>query len=192
MRLTIPSEIAIVEEAAARAETATPAEPMDEAAFRAFYQETAPTLWAYIRRAAGDASLADDIFQETFYRFLRTNLPSLEQHQMKAYLYRTAMSLLTDHWRRCRRERRWSLETLLRTEPREDAKEGEDVRQLFGRLKPQEQALLWLAYVEGFDHREIAAALTLREKSVRVLLFRARKKLAAILTKQGFGPQEGS
>jgi RNA polymerase sigma-70 factor (ECF subfamily) len=43
---------------------------------------------------------------------------------------------------------------------------------------------LWLAYFEGFDHGEIAAALGLREKSVRVLLFRARRKLALILKRR--------
>jgi DNA-directed RNA polymerase specialized sigma24 family protein len=47
-----------------------------------------------------------------------------------------------------------------------------------------------LAYVEGFDHREIAAALQLRERSVKVLLFRARKKLAGILSEHGLGPKE--
>jgi DNA-directed RNA polymerase specialized sigma24 family protein len=49
--------------------------------------------------------------------------------------------------------------------------------------------LLWLAYVEGFDHREIAAAKGVAEKSVRVLLFRARKALAAILSRAGLGPE---
>ena len=62
---------------------------------------------------------------------------------------------------------------------------------VFEHLKTQEQTLLWLAYVEGFDHREIALALQLREKSVRVMLFRARKKLAGMLSKQGLGPEEG-
>jgi RNA polymerase sigma-70 factor (ECF subfamily) len=61
---------------------------------------------------------------------------------------------------------------------------------LFAQLKTQEQSLLWLAYVEGFNHREIASALQLREKSIRVLLFRARKRLAFMLRKHGFGHGE--
>jgi RNA polymerase sigma-70 factor (ECF subfamily) len=61
---------------------------------------------------------------------------------------------------------------------------------VFGSLKPQEQSLLWLAYVEGFDHREIASALQLKEGSIRVLLFRARKKLAGILRKRGVSLKE--
>ena len=66
---------------------------------------------------------------------------------------------------------------------------GGDVMHIFGKLKLQEQTLLWLAYVEGFDHKEIADALKIREKSVRVLLFRARRKMADILVDQGLGPE---
>lgn len=160
---------------------------MDEAAFQDFYSEVAPKLRAYVRRAASDAALADDILQDTFHRFLRAELPALERHQLKAYLYRTASSLLADHWRRLKRERRWSLDSFFGRQAEESAGQGGDALRLFARLKPQEQALLWLAYVEGFDHREVASALQLREKSVRVLLFRARKKLASLLTNQGIG-----
>jgi len=56
---------------------------------------------------------------------------------------------------------------------------------VFEQLRPQQRQLMWLAYVEGAEHREIAAALGLRQGSVRVLLHRARRKLAALL-----GPRE--
>lgn len=160
--------------------------PMDEAAFREFYSETAPRLRAYIRRACGDEALADDLLQETFYRFLRANLPPLEQWQLKAYLYRTASSQLMDHWRRVKRERRWKANHLFdESESSQELNdEGKGMR-LFRQLKPREQALLWLAYVEGFDHREIALALQVSEKSVRVLLFRARKTFGDALRKEG-------
>ncbi len=172
-----------------------PSERMDEAVFRALYEEAAPKLRAYIRRSCGNAALADDVLQETFYRFLRADLPVREKHQMKGYLYRTASSLVADHWRRLKRERRWSLESFFRREraqipPAMGPGTGRDstAMRLFARLKPQERDLLWLAYVEGFDHREIATALQLAEKSVRVLLFRARKKLAVLLRKENIGP----
>jgi RNA polymerase sigma-70 factor (ECF subfamily) len=68
---------------------------------------------------------------------------------------------------------------------------GGDAMRVFQQLKTHEQTLLWLAYVEEFDNREIALALELNEKSVRVLLFRARKKLAGMLGKLSIGPTEG-
>jgi RNA polymerase sigma-70 factor (ECF subfamily) len=64
---------------------------------------------------------------------------------------------------------------------------SDDMTRAFRQLKPEHRSLLWLAYVEGFDHREIAAARGVQEKSVRVLLFRARQALAAILGRGGLG-----
>ena len=162
---------------------------MDEAAFQELYAETAAKLRAYIRRAARETALADDIFQETYFRFLRANVQHLDPRQTKAYLYRTATSLLVDHWRRAKRERLWGMKTFFDERAPDKKPMGEDTARLFAQLKPQEQALLWMAYVEGFDHREIAEALEFSEKSVRVLLFRARKKLAGLLTAQGLGPE---
>jgi len=166
--------------------------PMDAATFRELYSELAPRLRAYIRRACGDAALADDLLQETFYRFLRADLPPLEGWQRKAYLYRTASALLTAHWRRLARERRWRLERFFSaSEPAQAQPDEHCIMPLFRHLKPREQTLLWLAYVEGFDHREIAQALQLSEKSVRVLLFRARKHFADVLRAEGHADFRG-
>jgi RNA polymerase sigma-70 factor (ECF subfamily) len=188
------------------AESATvPARRMDEAAFQAFYAKTAPGLRGYIRRASGNEALADDILQESYLRFLRADLVQFRDVQfrdaqfndaarsdapLKAYLYKIASSLLVDHWRRVKRERRWSLWNFLGGEPATNPKSESDAMRFFRELKPQEQLLLWLAYVEGFEHREIAAALRLKEKSVRVVLFRARKKLARTLEDAGLGRKE--
>ena len=59
-----------------------------------------------------------------------------------------------------------------------------DVRRAFGRLKPRERALLWLAYANGSSHHEIADVLGLKTGSIKLLLFRARRKLAAALQRQ--------
>jgi RNA polymerase sigma-70 factor (ECF subfamily) len=190
MRASASIPFTIEEGGSSMAETRPVQPAMDESSFRIFYQEIAPRLRAYIRRASGDAALADDILQETFYRFLRADLPELDKFQRKAYLYRTASALLSDHWRRLKRERRWNLLEVFGSVAHDDAEGKGDAMRFFAQLKPQEQTLLWLAYVEGFDHREVASALQLKKKSVRVLLFRARKKLAAILSKQGFGGRE--
>jgi RNA polymerase sigma-70 factor, ECF subfamily len=176
----------------AKVDSARVATRMDEAAFQALYRETAPALRSYLRRACGDAALADDLLQETFYRFLRAEIPAdFEPFQTKAYLYRTASSLAADHWRRVKRERRWSFEGII--EPRTEKSDGSgEAMAIFRKMKPREQTLVWLAYVEGFDHREIASTLRISERSVRVLLYRVRRKLGRILRKHGLGPKEGT
>ena len=65
-----------------------------------------------------------------------------------------------------------------------------DMERFFAQLPPKQQTLLWLAYMEGVSHREIAASLGMREGSVRVVLYRARKRLAGILQDHGWGPGE--
>ncbi|HUR29178.1 MAG TPA: sigma-70 region 4 domain-containing protein, partial [Planctomycetota bacterium] len=81
------------------------------------------------------------------------------------------------------------------TELRDEAAHSalhDDVERAFRELKPQQRLLLWLAYVEELDHREIAAATGVADKSVRVLLFRARKAFAGILNRFGLRPEAAS
>jgi RNA polymerase sigma-70 factor (ECF subfamily) len=163
---------------------------MDELAFESFYRKTARPLWSYIYRISGDAVLADDVLQESFYRFLQRSLPDLTESEMSAYLYKIATNLMKDYWRKSRREKIRFVSDQFAKEVSEEAREvdvtGAEMNGAFRELKPQEQTLLWLAYVEGFKHQEIARTLNLKEKSVRVLLFRARKRLADVLRLRGF------
>jgi RNA polymerase sigma-70 factor (ECF subfamily) len=51
-------------------------------------------------------------------------------------------------------------------------------------LRPRDRQLLWLAYAEGYSHREIAEVTGLASASIRLLLFRARRKIARLLREQ--------
>jgi len=173
---------------------------MSEAAFQTFYEDTARPLWSFICRTCGKPELADDLLQETYVRFLRADDMKAEPSLRKAYLYKIATNLMTDHWRSSARERRWvvashSDETFHEeaASSQKDAAEAvivhRDLSRAFHQLKPMERSLLWLAYVQGSEHREIAAALGLKQKSIRVLLFRARQKFALILKRRGLSPE---
>ena len=164
--------------------------PMDEGRFEAFYRRTAGSLWSYLFRMTGDEAVADDLLQKTFFRFLRAN-PTLasEEHQRR-WLFRTATNLAMDHFRETRRERfhvELSDEGGPSTEPREVLRH--DMMKTFSELKPRERALLWLAHVEEADHEDIGEALGVKTHSVKVLLFRARKRLGELLTKKGLAPE---
>jgi RNA polymerase sigma-70 factor (ECF subfamily) len=166
---------------------------MDEARFEAFYRRTASSLWAYIYRLTGDAATADDLLQKTFFRFLRTNPAVTDDDHLRRYVFRTATNLAFDHFRETKRARTFA-ELPKAPDERADQRADRgalrhDTMRIFGELKPRERVLLWLAHVEGNDHEEIGEALGIKSKSVRVLLFRARKRLAEMLLKKGIGPE---
>jgi RNA polymerase sigma-70 factor (ECF subfamily) len=162
--------------------------PMDEAGFEAFYRRTASGLWSYLYRMTADSAAADDLLQKAFFRLLRAK-PSLESEEhARRWIFRTATNLALDHFREKKRERE-RVEVVPPAE-RSDARElRHDMMQTFSELKPRERALLWLAHVEEADHADIGDALGVQPASVRVLLFRARRRLADLLTKKGLAPE---
>jgi len=153
----------------------------DEQSSQAFFQETAGPLRAYVISVLGSATTADDIVQDAFLRLLRLPAPPADPNHLRALLFRIAGNLITDHWRRQSRRRIADAQVPDRPVAAYDVGLRVDMTRTFQRLRPQQRQLLWLAYVEGADHHEIARALGLRPLSVRVLLFRARRKLAQLI-----------
>ena len=159
---------------------------MTEDAFRVFYDQTARPVWLYLARTTGDDRLADDLLQETYYRFLRSRTAFDNDDHRRHYLFRIATNLVKDQWRRGRAD---AVDGDLSSVPAaiDDANVGDravrrmDVTRALGQLKPRERTMLWLAYAQGFSHEEIASQLGLRTGSLKALLFRARRRLMTVL-----------
>jgi RNA polymerase sigma-70 factor, ECF subfamily len=155
---------------------------MDEETFRAFYERTARSVWSYLSRITGDPQSADDLLQETYYRFLRAQGRWESEAHRRAYLFRIATNLARD------RHRRAVASPTVQLGDRDVASDRvvpvdtrADLDRAMSKLRPRERALLWLAYGVGQPHTEIANALGLKTGSVKLLLFRARRKLANLL-----------
>lgn len=181
MRETTLTEL---ERLAAGADAADVEFLMDEDAFRGFYDRTSRALWSYLARVTGDRQLADDLMQETYYRFLRAAKEYENEAHRRNSLFHTATNLVRDTRRRpvvaqLPDTHHAAMEVdgdlARRTERRADLERAME------RLKPRERMLLWLAYAEGESHRDIAGTLGLKTGSVKLLLFRARRRLADAL-----------
>lgn len=157
---------------------------LDEAAFTSFYAKTSRALWAYVYRVTGNAADADDIAQEAFCRLLRAG-PESGEEEWRRYLYRIASNLVVDRWRDRKRQQEDEQVHAFAVPPQSGREDDEDVARTFATLTPRERALLWLAYVEGESHEDIAASLGLGRRSIKVLLFRARRRLRDLLHARG-------
>ncbi|HVW08531.1 MAG TPA: RNA polymerase sigma factor [Bryobacteraceae bacterium] len=175
---------------------------MDEEAFRGFYDRNARGLWAYLSRVTGDRQLADDLLQEAFYRFLRaaSNSPGEDRFDSDAHrrnsLYRIATNLAVDARRRSFTRPAASVtgddvEGIASSgrlgNHGDDVARRTDVNRAMAQLRPRERAMLWMAYAEGASHDEIAGAIGVQPSSMKLLLFRARKKMAKLLGGRGGG-----
>jgi RNA polymerase sigma-70 factor, ECF subfamily len=161
---------------------------MTEEAFRSFYEQTSRPVWVYLARMTGDPRLADDLLQETYYRFLRVKAVFEGDDHRRHYLFRIATNLVHDHRRKPKMEST-DATAILEAPPAAErdhdaghrAARRIDLERAMEQLKPRERSLLWLAYAQGCSHQEIAAALGLRTSSLKALLFRARQHLLRIL-----------
>jgi RNA polymerase sigma-70 factor (ECF subfamily) len=164
---------------------------MTEDEFRLFYEQTARPVWIYLARMTSDDRLADDLLQETYYRFLRTRTAFASDDHRRHYLFRIATNLVHDHRRRPRRESGTFDESVSHDVSSEPIDVGErtvrrlDLARAMDRLKPRDRSMLWLAYAQGFSHEEIAGMLGLRTSSLKALLHRARQRLIALLRAPG-------
>ncbi len=158
---------------------------MTEEAFRAFYDRTARSVWAYLARLTGDPSMADDLLQEAYYRFLRANATHENEAHRKNTLFKIATNLARDAQRR-KRVLPFFVDdgaphVAAKGDLANDFEKTTDVGRALRSMKPRERAMLWLAYAEGSSHQEIASALGVKTASVKLLLFRARRRLAGLL-----------
>jgi RNA polymerase sigma-70 factor (ECF subfamily) len=160
---------------------------MSQAEFESFYLRTSRKLHGYLCRLGRDAATADEVLQEAYIRLLNSPAMLTGDLPRKAYLYQTATNILRDRWRRLKREREWWELRVCDEAVNQSFNLPLDMATVFEKLSAQERAVLWLAHVEELSHKQIGVVLGVKEKSVRVILFRAREKAKDLLQRVGIG-----
>lgn len=165
---------------------------MDEDAFRVFYEATSRPLWGYLSRMTGSPRAADDLLQDAYYRFLRARVAFESDEHRRNYLFRIATNLAHDYRGRPHEEPMPDADALRsQVEPSvsDRAIRRLDLARAMTRLSPRQRPLLWLAYALGWSHEEIARVQGVKVSSLKMLLFRARKRLVDLLeNKNPLGP----
>jgi RNA polymerase sigma-70 factor, ECF subfamily len=164
----------------------------DEAAFRSWYDAALPRVYAYLfDRCGGQASLAQELTQETFVHAVRSRQEFEARSDPVTWLCGIARHKLADHYRRQGRESRRFLRLVTRHLERdaEDVPEESDRRsfvlQTLRRLPDMQRLVLILHYMDALSSREIAQLLGRSESAVESLLVRGREGFRRLYRAQG-------
>lgn len=138
-----------------------------------------PSIQKYCYWKTGNAEAAQDLTQETFYRFFRYFHSYTHAGKLRAYLYTIARRLCSEHFKQGQTLPLEEAEKIHRAYlSMEEQIEGEQhIRQLLGSLAPDQQEILLLRFVHDMKFREIAEVTGL---NLCLVQYKARRGLAVI------------
>ena len=168
------------------------ARQFDHPALARIYDTYSPGLYRYAMRMVGDQDLAEECVGETFSRFLQAlRAKHGPESYLQAYLYRMAHNWIVDHYRR---EPMQPVELTEEhhdenADPEKDAGRHlyqERLRMALKKLTPDQQKVIALKYLEGWENEEIARSLKKPVGAVKSLQHRALATLQRILNREEF------
>lgn len=160
----------------------------DNKAFEKLYKLYYPLLYNYGRKFSPDTELICDCIQNLFVKLIQNHQSLSDTPSIKGYLLKAFRNHLYDALRMQTNHSAMFLpcidDLLLFEQEKEvfDPSEGqadniEAIRQAFNELSSRQQEVLYLYYITGASHNDIATALNINYQSSKNLLSRSLSKL---------------
>jgi RNA polymerase sigma-70 factor (ECF subfamily) len=152
------------------------------------YQDSAPQAKRYAMSIVRSWNDAEEIVQESFYRFMKSGE---QNEQSKAMLFAIVRNLSLDHLRKNKRRRFEPIETnqipsrehTLSDQHLENLEAG--IQVAMGELPKEWADALQLKVNGGLSYADISKILEATHAQIRTWIYRARKQLEQELTRQG-------
>jgi len=150
--------------------------------FEALYEAQSQPIYRFLYWRTHDTDLSEDLTSSVFEKAWKKRF-SFRGGSAKAWLYRIARNLLIDHWRSRKDVAIEGTEHL----PDEEASELgtqfdqtirlQQLQQALQQLSAEMRSIVKLRFIEGLSAKEVADKLHLSEGNVRVIQYRALKKM---------------
>ncbi|MDG1298234.1 MAG: RNA polymerase sigma factor [Saprospiraceae bacterium] len=163
---------------------------MTEQEFKSLVIPFKNLLYFVAQKVLNDQHEAEDVVQETYLKAWKTRSKLADIKNLKAWLCTVTRNLAIDRSKQINKNRSLHAQEETYTEMRfssEDEAVQKKVNKIFELLKqlPEIQATCFsLREADRLTYKEIASIVQLKESSVKVNVFRARKKLKALFLKQ--------
>ncbi len=182
----------------------------DPAAFNLLVWRWEKPLYNFVYKYVGDATLAEDLVQDTFLKVLKSIRRYTYQGSLSTWLYRIAINLCKDHLKRKRLpmvsmhdyyttgsgERVYVQDRVrdetARTDESLKAEEREElVRRLLAGLPEEERIVILLKEYQELTFREIAEVLDVPDGTVKSRLYHGLRSMRESLERTGITGASG-
>ena len=161
----------------------------DRDAFESLFRQFEVEVYHWILRIVRDASTAEDILVEAFWRAYRARARFDPSRSFGAWMRRIATNAARDHLRSVRPRARWIATTGdIAASRSTNGCLSESVALAFRRLPQKLQIVATLALIEEQSYAEIADVLDLPVGTVKSRAFRAVRALRKELARMGIRP----
>jgi RNA polymerase sigma-70 factor (ECF subfamily) len=162
----------------------------DTDAFASLFEITLPSVYRFLYGRSGDATLAEDLAQDSYMRAMRAIRTSFKgaSTDFLAWMIRIARNRFLDHVKSGRV--RWEVVveempiTFAAGNPETEAIQSvsaENLKNALSRLTPEQQEIVLLRFFQGLPIADVAAATGRTEGAVKALQFRALRALERVL-----------
>jgi len=150
----------------------------DVTAMERIYNRHKDRMYTYCLYVTGNRQVSEDVVQETFVRLMRQKAGLNIETTLKNWLFICARNLTFNHLKKQSRD--VSPVSIVNPVTEMDMETRLFIRNVLGRLKPEERELILLREQQRFSVEELSALLEISEEAVRVRLYRVRKKMQQI------------
>ena len=157
--------------------------------FRRLYDSAFPVLFRVAFRVTNSTEAAEDLCQESFFRLYEKNMVFPNPEEAKYWLIRVVKNAALNYAKRKERERKAYQRAFREDYRQEESGEGllvkketsEEIQRALDKLPENLRMVLILKEYAEMNYKEIGKALGISEGNVKVRVFRARERLAALL-----------
>ena len=160
----------------------------DTRAYGVLYERYLDEIYRYIYyRVAKNSLEAEDLTQVVFIKAWDVILQNrTENYNFRALIYKIARNLTIDHWRTLKTELLIDEQLMEGANPKLEQQiilneESDELVQVIRELEPKLQEVVICRFINGLSHAETAHSLGRTEGYVRVLQYRALKKIRVLI-----------
>jgi RNA polymerase sigma-70 factor (ECF subfamily) len=161
------------------------AKKLDSKAIAAVFEHYYPKIYRYFVYRVRTNEDAEDQASEVFIKVVKAI--KRQSGNFEAWLYRIAKNTLTDYYRRKGVRKETAIEKIIleaipdKKVVNNDCLAQEELKKAIGRLSDDQQEVILLKFIEGYDNAEIAEITGKTIGAVKALQFRALGSLRGLM-----------